>query len=69
MISKVKQKKNNLNALEKEIESINNIQKDCLNYMMEIIETDIHYFWPEHKIEEEFVNLFIKSGFDMIENP
>ena len=30
---------------------------------------DIHYFWPEHEIEEEFVNQFIKAGFDMIENP
>jgi len=25
-------------------------------------------YWPEHKIDEEFVNLFIKTGFEMLEN-
>ena len=32
------------------------------------IDMDIHYLWPEHNIEEEFVNLFIKTGFELIEN-
>lgn len=26
-------------------------------------------FWPEHRVDEDFVNLFIKSGFEMLENP
>lgn len=31
---------------------------------------DLHNFFPEHRIDEEFVNLFVsKGGFDMLENP
>ena len=28
----------------------------------------IHNFWQEQKIEDQFVNLFVKSGFDLLEN-
>lgn len=28
----------------------------------------MHNFWVEQKIEDQFVNLFVKTGFDMLEN-
>ena len=29
----------------------------------------IHCFWPDHKIEEDFINLFLNACFVMLENP
>lgn len=41
-------------------------QKECLKIFLSILDSNIHNFWPEHKIEEEFVTLFIRTGFDML---
>lgn len=43
--------------------------KECIRILIQIIEHNVNFFWPEHKIDEDFINLFIKSGFDMLENP
>jgi len=33
------------------------------------LEEDIQYLWYETKVEEDFVRVFVKTGFDMLENP
>jgi hypothetical protein len=49
--------------------SIAMANKECIKIFINLIENNINYFWPEHKIDEDFVNLFIRTGFDMLENP
>ena len=29
----------------------------------------IQYLWYEQKVEEDFVKIFVKTSFDMLENP
>jgi len=43
--------------------------KECVKLFTSFIEGNINHFWPEHKIDEDFVNLFIKASFDTLENP
>jgi len=43
--------------------------KECVKLFISLVEGNINHFWPEHKIDEDFVNLFIKAGFDTLENP
>jgi hypothetical protein len=33
------------------------------------LEEDIQYLWYETKVEEDFIRVFVKTGFDMLENP
>ncbi len=33
------------------------------------MEEDIQYLWYETKVEEDFIRVFVKTGFDMLENP
>jgi hypothetical protein len=33
------------------------------------LEEDIQYLWYEQKVEEDFIRIFVKTGFDMLENP
>ncbi len=33
------------------------------------MEEDIQYLWYEQKVEEDFIRIFVKTGFDMLENP
>lgn len=33
-----------------------------------VLKQDIHYLWPEQRIEEDFVKCFIKTGFDLLEH-
>ncbi len=33
------------------------------------MEEDIQYLWYETKVEEDFIRFFVKTGFDMLENP
>lgn len=43
--------------------------KESIKIFIQMIELNVNFFWPEHKIDENFINLFIKTGFDMLENP
>jgi len=43
--------------------------KDCIKLFIAFVDNNVNHFWPEHRIDEDFVNLFIKAGFDMLENP
>lgn len=40
-----------------------------LKYFEDILGFDIQFLWYEQKVEEEFVKVFVKTGFDMLENP
>ena len=40
----------------------------CLQAFQQILDLKIHYLWPDLNIEEEFINLFLYSGFDLLEN-
>jgi non-SMC mitotic condensation complex subunit 1, N-term len=33
------------------------------------LEEDIQFLWYETKVEEDFIRVFVKTGFDMLENP
>ena len=41
-------------------------QKRCLVLFNILLDQNIHNFWPDHRIDEEFVELFIRTGFDML---
>jgi len=43
-------------------------EQDCMKIFVFLIESDVHTFWPDYKIDEDFINLFIKCGFDLLEN-
>jgi hypothetical protein len=36
--------------------------------MLQLLDIGVHNFFPEHKVDEDFINLFVKAGFEMIEN-
>ena len=44
-------------------------QKECIKTFDKLIVDKVHYFWAEHRIEEEFIKIIIKAGFDLLENP
>lgn len=70
-----KQRKKNQNKTrdqqnnEQEINAIMISQKECLRQFILFIEQKLHYFWPDHRIEEDFINLFLNACFVMLENP
>ena len=69
-LSKKNRKKNAPSpANEQDMNAILMANKECLKIFISLIDTNFHFFWPEHKIDEDFVNLFIRTGFDMLENP
>ena len=45
------------------------MQNQALDFFIEILGSDIQYLWYEQKVEEDFVKIFVKTGFDMLENP
>ena len=65
-----KRKKKNAQQPTNEVDnnSILVANKECIKLFISIIELNVNHFWPEHKIDEAFVNLFIKTGFDLLEN-
>ena len=69
--TKGKRRKNNQPNTTSELEqnAIMVAQKECLKIFLSFFDSNIHTFFPDHKIDEDFVNLFIKTGFDMLENP
>ena len=68
--NKGKRRKNNQPNTTSELEqnAIMVAQKECLKIFLSFFDSNIHTFFPDHKIDEDFVNLFIKTGFDMLEN-
>jgi hypothetical protein len=42
---------------------------ECVKLFISFVEQDMKHFWPEHRIDEDFINLFIRASFDMLENP
>jgi hypothetical protein len=65
---KRKKAKEQTSTSELELNAIMVAQKECLKIFLQFMDTSIHTFFPDHKIDEDFVNLFIKTGFDMLEN-
>ena len=61
-------KKKQLNATQTEIKKIIQLSKDCLHQFSKIIDMKIHFLWPEHKIDEAFINLLSNTCFDVLEN-
>lgn len=45
------------------------ISVEALKNFIQILESEIKYLWYEQKVEEDFVRVFVKTGFDMLENP
>lgn len=45
------------------------MQNQALDFFIEILGSDIQYLWYEQKVDEDFVKIFVKTGFDMLENP
>lgn len=45
------------------------LSTQSLDLLSEILELDIQYLWYDQKVEEDFVKVFVKTGFDMLENP
>jgi hypothetical protein len=39
-----------------------------LDLFNDIMEADIQFLWSEQKVEEDFVKIFVKTGFDMLES-
>lgn len=68
-LSKKKKKGATQPPNEIDVNAIMMANKDCVKLFISMVESNINHFWPEHKIDEDFVNLFIKSSFDMLENP
>ena len=45
------------------------LQIQSLKHFQDILEEDIQFLWCEQKVEEDFVCVFVTTGFDMLENP
>ena len=67
-LAKKNKQKGSRNDSEKAHSRIQNIVIDCMSLFNEFLNMELHYCWQEQKIEDEFVNLFVKTGFDMLEN-
>ena len=61
-------KKKQLTATQSEIKEIIQLSKDCLQQFSKIIDMKIHFLWPEHRIDEAFINLLSNTCFDVLEN-
>jgi len=41
---------------------------ECMELLNQFLQLGLHHFWQEQKIEDKFVNIIVKMGFDMLEN-
>lgn len=45
------------------------LSMQSLRHLLDILEEDVQYLWYEQRVEEDFVRTFVRTGFDMLENP